>query len=78
MHVAACGTEVAVPCEVSQRIRIQVLRPSGEARMPERIEREMIEPGNRTSLLVLPSERRLLDMTALGGSREPSRLWCAA
>jgi len=38
--------------------------------MPERIERKMIESGNRASLFVLPSQRRLLDVTALGGSWE--------
>jgi len=38
--------------------------------MTERVEREMIESGNRTSFFVLPSQRRLLDVPALSWGRE--------
>jgi hypothetical protein len=39
--------------EIGQRVWIHVRRPSCEARMPERIRRQMFEAGKNTGLCVL-------------------------
>ena|SRR5258706_9695974 len=64
MDVAPGRSEIAVPGEVGQRIWVHVLGPPRQAGVPECIERERLQLGQRIRFGMLFFQRGLFDMPA--------------
>ena len=66
MNVAPGSHKAAVSRKVRQRIRVHVIRPSGKARVPERVDRERFNlDGGRAAFEQVKFGRRLEAQDAL-------------